>query len=164
MINSPSEDIKTLEQLSETLKKSVDIRQNSLTLLDADLMRIKNLIVAENYTINEQSKKKAELADQIDKLCSQLEIASNQLKDVSESLTSKNNELAKVQAELADVLASKEGHEISMAVKANEISAREVTVKKAADNLIEKAVALEAREAKVEAKHNALKELFSKLN
>lgn len=164
MITTPTENIKSLEQLEASLAKQVAARQDSVTVLDADIIRLKKLVEAEKYTIGEQSKQKDELEIQISKLEDGLKVASDSLESINEAVVAARDELTSIQAAQAEALSQKAEAEGYIDSKYKELSSKQAIVDESARLNAEKADELAQKETAINAKHAALAELASKLN
>lgn len=81
MLNAPGENLK----LPDVLLKKVESIRNQITLGEADIRRLKDLVVAETYTIEQLNKSKIALSEEI----AELEIKHKEAKQKLLELTAK---------------------------------------------------------------------------
>lgn len=162
-IQIPEESINTLEQLANTLKKSIEAREGTIIALDADISVKKRAVIAENYTIEEQSKQKAELTGQINALIIQKSSKDIEVQTAQDVIEKAKSELEAIRLETTELLEKKSEMLNDISTKEQGLVERENALSGLQKSLQEKEIELSGKETALVDKHNAIKELAVKL-
>lgn len=99
-MTQPSDPIVTNKTTAEE-KRVTEIR-NQVTLLEGESVRLRDLIQAEKYEVNELVKQKAELKDSILKLKADFDVVGEDIASCTNSLEALNEQKKEVEKEVKD--------------------------------------------------------------
>lgn len=158
-LNVPQSDV----VLPEDIKRAVENARNNVTVAEAEVNRLRGLVVSMEYTIGENNKTIKDLEDKIATLKEQ----ENELTLNADILASKavkaQGDLDVVTEQLDAVNAQIKAIEDSIKVKTDQLNEKEAYLNETGDSLLKRADELKNREDAVLVKEKAIEDFKSKL-
>lgn len=124
MLTQPSEAV----TLPEDVRAAIEQSRNIVTINEAEALRLRELAISHQYTVNELHKQKVELEEQVEKLEKKLAISHGLVAEVETRMEQKSGELRQAEYVLSTVLTATSEKEAENVVKNSALDAREASV------------------------------------
>jgi len=153
MITVPENEIVLPNELQIKIEKA----RNNVTIMEGEFVRLKGLVTAETYTINELAKQKAELNNELEGFEARSVAAKNELETVNNQLVVASDKLEKMKAEISELTLLEEKIKERNKENINEINTKNRAIEIKTLHQEEKAKELLERENVVIAKEEKFK-------
>lgn len=153
MITTPNNDI----PMPADIQASYDAAKNAVTLAEAEVVRLRDLRVAEETTIIELNKQIAYAKEQTDSLQKTIDTSNAELTNLLDQVISARAEIETMRVQKDELTNSLTERENICATKESDVNSRELSVALREASLNEREVLLEDRESNVNTKSDKLK-------
>lgn len=133
MIISPESNV----ALPDKLQASIDAARNNVTILEAEVNRLKGIVTAEQYTISQLTNQKAELNSQLEDIkklkesgIKELESITNDAKELTTKLLELNNDANNIKKERVDFDKFVRSKENEISEKSTELFNKDIELNK----------------------------------
>ena len=146
-------------EVNEVGEKTLNVIRNQISILEADLTRYKELIIAEKYEVAQLNKEKVVLTENIVSLRVDQRDVQNEIEWVKKELAEDRRELDQTKATNESVSKAQVTKELSLNERSKSVALKEIDSKKRNTESMER----EERSSKEEAELNRKKEALQRV-
>lgn len=153
MINQPSPDV----TLPEDLKRAIEDSRNIVSVNEAEALRLRELALSSQYSVNELQKTKKDLDDAVLILTESKETLKNDVVALQNEIKELQDEKSAVSKSLQDEKQAKDDFLNGLSAKEAEITSKEAEITAKTEELSKKATELEAKSKELEEQEQKIK-------